>query len=250
MRRRSAQRPLAAAGFVAASAVLTGCSFSSRGDDLVNGKQQFVQNCGSCHVLARAGTRGQTGPNLDAAFRRARIDGMGESTFQGVVHRQIQQPARLPQRDPQTGEALPLMPANLVEGNDATDVAAYVAEAAGKPGKDTGQLASVGVKVASGTAREKGGRLDIPTAPGGGLAYEFKNARASAGRVTIESKNAQPVDHNIAVEGNGVDEKGAVVSNGGVSRFTVTLKPGTYTFYCSVPGHRVGGMVGKLVVAK
>ena len=77
---------------------------TDRGDNVVNGKQQFVAKCGSCHILNRAGTKGVTGPNLDQAFARAREDGFGESTFEGIVHRQIEQPARRAQVDPATGK--------------------------------------------------------------------------------------------------------------------------------------------------
>jgi uncharacterized cupredoxin-like copper-binding protein len=246
--RRSAFRPLAAVGVVATSAIVTGCGLGDTGDDVVNGKQQFVQACGSCHVMARAGTKGVTGPNLDDAFRRARVDGLGTSTFANMVAHQIAHPPRLPQHDPQTGDPLPLMPADLVKGDDARDVAAYVAMAAAAPGKDTGRLASVGVQKSQGTAKEKGGTLDIPTVPSGGLAYVYADASAGAGKLVLESKNAQPTEHNIAVDGNGVDAKGPVVANGAVSKVTVSLKPGTYSFYCSVPGHRAAGMEGKLVV--
>ena len=248
--RRGAHRPLAVAGLLATSAVAGGCSLGHQTADMVNGKQQFVQNCGSCHTLSRAGTRGQAGPNLDASFVRARKDGLGESTFEGVVHRQILQPARRPQQDPKTDKALPPMPANLVTGDDARDVAAYVAMAAGAGGKDTGALAAVGARKAEGTVRAKGGTLDIPVVPTGGLAFVYAEARATPGEVTLVSKNAQPVPHNIAVEGNGLDEKGPVVRDGGVSRLTVDLQAGNYTFYCSVPGHRAGGMLGKLVIAR
>ena len=64
----------------------------------------------------------------------------------------------------------------------------------------------------------------------------------------IKSKNDSSTPHNIALEGNGLDEKGEVVDSGGVSEVSVTLKVGTYTFYCSVQGHREAGMLGKLVV--
>jgi plastocyanin len=248
--RRGAFRPVAAVGVIATSAIATGCGLGDRGDDLVNGKQQFVSACGSCHTLSRAGTKGVTGPNLDEAFRRARVDGLGTSTFANMIHHQIEHPPREPQHDPQTGKALTIMPANLVKGDDARDVAAYVAQAVAAPGKDAGRLAAVGVQQSKGTAQEKGGTLDIPTVPSGGLAYVYKDARATAGKVVLESKNAQPTGHNIAIEGNGVSAKGAVVQGGAVSKVDVDLKPGTYTFYCSVPGHREGGMVGKLTVAK
>src|SRR5829696_8872397 len=111
---------------IGVAAALSGCGVTNPGDNVVNGKQQFVAKCGSCHVLARAGTKGVTGPNLDMAFTRARQDGFGESTFQGIVYGQIGQPGRRPQVDPVTGKKAQ-MPADLVKGDDARDVAAYVA---------------------------------------------------------------------------------------------------------------------------
>jgi plastocyanin len=233
---------------VVAAAALQGCSLNNHGTNVVNGKQQFVAKCGSCHTLARANTTGVVGPNLDEAFQRARVDGFGQDTFEGVVHRQILHPAIRDQHDPQSGKRLPLMPANLVTGEDAKDVAAYVASAAAKSGKDTGALAQVGAAQAKGTAEEKNGELDIPADPSGALAFKFADASAKPGAVTVKSQNDSSVNHDISIEGNGVDEHGNVVKNGGVSEVKVTLKPGDYTFYCSVPGHREGGMEGKLTV--
>jgi plastocyanin len=236
------------AALLAATAVLGGCSLTDSGTNVVNGKEQFVAKCGSCHTLARAGTTGVTGPNLDESFTRARQDGFGEDTFEGIVHRQILHPAIRAQVDPATGKVLPLMPANLVTGEDAEDVAAYVGQVAGKGGEDTGALAQVGAAKAEGTAEAKDGVLTIPADPGGSIAYEFANAESPAGQVDIKSPNESGTDHDIALEGNGVNEKGEVVKNGGVSEFSVDLQPGEYTFYCSVPGHREGGMEGTLTV--
>jgi plastocyanin len=248
MSRGGVRRTLALAALVAGTAGLGGCQFADAGRNEVKGKQLFVQKCGSCHTLARAGTKGVTGPNLDEAFTRAREDGFGQDTFQGIVHKQILHPAIRPQHDPETGKELPLMPAALVTGGDAEDVAAYVASAVGKPGKDTGALANVGAAQAKGTAKEKNGELDIPADPGGSLAYTFAAATGQPGQVTIKSVNKASIDHDISLEGNGVDEHGKVVKDGGTSEISVNLKPGTYTFYCSVPGHREGGMEGKLTV--
>src|SRR3712207_8535664 len=115
MERRSVRGLALGAVAAGAVALLSGCgSLTDTGDNVVNGKQQFVAKCGSCHVLNRAGTKGITGPNLDQAFARARQDGFGESTFQGMIHRQILQPAREPHVDPRDGKTLPLMPAKLV----------------------------------------------------------------------------------------------------------------------------------------
>ena len=225
---------------------LTGCELKDDGDNLVNGKTLFVQECSQCHTLARAGAKGVVGPSLDEAWQQADRDGLGRSTYEGVVHRQIQQPNRGPQNDPITGKPLPLMPANIVRGEDAQDVAAYVAYAAARPGEDPGRLADAGGGKPEGTAKAEGGKLEIPV--GVGLTYKFADAEAPAGPLTIDSVNEQPTDHNIAVDGNGVDEKGEVVNNGGTSTVEVDLKPGEYAFYCSVPGHREGGMEGKLTI--
>src|SRR5215210_2375184 len=132
---------------------LSGCQVKSSGENVVAGKTKFVQKCGSCHALKRAGTTGVTGPNLDEAFQRARADGFGQSTFEGIVYRQILQPARTAQTDPATGKDGAQMPAKLYTGEQAQDVAAYVAGAVGKAGKDTGQLATVGVQRSSAVAK-------------------------------------------------------------------------------------------------
>jgi mono/diheme cytochrome c family protein len=134
--RLSGHRPLAAlAALGAATAFLiaTGCGREHE-PDLVNGKAQFVQKCSSCHTLGRANAQGTQGPNLDEAFEAALTDGMTESTLQGVVRRQIANVRR--------GS---IMPEDLVTGNDAIDVAAYVAASSGKSGQDTGALATAGL---------------------------------------------------------------------------------------------------------
>ena len=87
----------------------------------------------------------------------------------------------------------------------------------------------------------------VPVAAAG-LAYKYANAQATAGQVTLTSKNPQPTDHNISIQGPGLNQQGNVVSGGGTSKLSVNLKPGTYTFYCSVDGHRQAGMQGKLTV--
>jgi cbb3-type cytochrome c oxidase subunit III len=130
------QQALALFAVLALSIVVSGCGNNSK-TDLVNGKTLFIAKCGGCHTLARAGTAGAQGPDLDDAFRQSREDGMG-STIQGVVKEQIALPSsKLYPADLN-------MPANLVEGMDAEDVAAYVSYAAAKPGKDTGALAAAG----------------------------------------------------------------------------------------------------------
>jgi plastocyanin len=240
------RRALLLAGIVTAAAAVGGCNLADSGTNLVNGKEQFVAKCASCHTLSRAGATGVTGPNLDQAFQRARMDGFGQSTFEGLVHAQILHPARNPQRDPVSGREA-IMPPNLVTGEDAEDVAAYVAEAAARKGEDTGALAEVGGGP-EGTAEAENGTLEIPATPSGALYFVFADATAPAGQLKIESPNDSSVDHNIALEGNGVNEEGDVVKDGGVSEIDVDVEPGEYTFFCSVEGHREGGMEGTLTV--
>jgi mono/diheme cytochrome c family protein len=106
--------------------------------DLENGKAQFVEKCGSCHTLARAGTAGTQGPNLDKAFQTALADGIDRDTVDGIVHKQILHPRKSS-----------IMPAGLVKGNDARDVASYVSYAAARTGDDQGLLASAGLAQAT-----------------------------------------------------------------------------------------------------
>lgn len=127
MPRAAGALALAVAALVASGCGTVGVSRAGQGDT-GRGKQLFVAKCGSCHVLADAGTQGTIGPNLDAAFAQARRDGLGETTIQSVVRGQIAYPVEQPPTG-QTG-----MPANLVTGDDADAVAAYVATAAGRPG--------------------------------------------------------------------------------------------------------------------
>ena len=116
-----------------AMVVLTGCGNSSsapiNGDFQDRGRQLFNAKCGTCHVMAAAASVGVQGPNLDTAFAQARANGMDEDTIYGIVKAQIHQPRPSEPNFPAVS-----MPADLVTGNDAEDVAAYVARYAGVPG--------------------------------------------------------------------------------------------------------------------
>ena len=103
------------------------------------------------------------------------------------------------------------------------------------------------------TAAAAGGKASTVTLsadPTGALKFDKTTLTAPAGTVTVEMDNpsSSGVAHGIAVEGNGVDQDGKTVQPGGKSTDTLTLKPGTYTFYCPVPGHEDAGMKGTLVV--
>ncbi len=91
--------------------------------------------------------------------------------------------------------------------------------------------------------------LNLATNPEGQLSYNTKQLSAKAGTVTITMANASPVEHNVTIaEGSKV--LGATPSfTGGSKSVTLKLKPGKYTFFCSVPGHRQAGMEGTLTVS-
>ena len=123
-----AKTSLAALLAVAAAATaMTGCDLQENAD-AENGRQLFIEKCGTCHALKEAGTQAEIGPDLDAAFKQARADGMDQDTIEGVVEGQIANPRVTDTDDPA------YMPANLVEGQDNADVSAYVASVAGVPG--------------------------------------------------------------------------------------------------------------------
>jgi plastocyanin len=81
------------------------------------------------------------------------------------------------------------------------------------------------------------------------LKFDKTSLSAKAGKVTVSMKNPAAIPHDVSIEGKGVDQKGKVVKTGGTSTVTADLKPGTYTFYCSVDAHRQAGMQGKLTVS-
>ena len=90
--------------------------------------------------------------------------------------------------------------------------------------------------------------LQLQADPSGALTFDKTTLEAPAGKVTIEMTNPSPVAHDIAIEGNGVDVTGKVVSDGGTSTVSADLQAGTYEFYCTVDGHEDAGMKGTLTV--
>ena len=233
------------AGLAAAALLLalsaSGCGREKEADP-INGKALFVGKgtCGSCHVLSRAGTKGNRGPNLDEAFGPARSAGLGNRTVEGVVKQQI----ALVRRNS-------TMPKDLVTGEDARDVAAYVAQVAGQPGKDQGALAKAGApKVSNKPIVAKGGSLEIAADPTGALAFASRKAEAMTGALMFVSVNKSAIPHNIAVKDSGgkLLGEGPDVKGGASSKFSATLAAGKYSFVCTVPGHEEGGMKGELTV--
>ncbi len=116
---RRGRRVAGALATALAALALTACgNEATQTGDPTAGEALFAGGCGGCHVLEDAGTQGQTGPNLDDAFRRSRQDGWEESQIQAVTRQWI-------------ALAEEPMPRDIFTGQEAADVAAYVAEVAG-----------------------------------------------------------------------------------------------------------------------
>ena len=93
-----------------------------------------------------------------------------------------------------------------------------------------------------------GSTLEVKADSGGALRFNKSKLTAKSGVVTIKMNNLSSLDHGIAVEGNGVGKVGPTIGQGGTTSVSAKLKPGTYTFYCPVDGHKDLGMKGTLTV--
>jgi cbb3-type cytochrome c oxidase subunit III len=130
MLRRALPGALLAAAVLVAAGCGTGGKANSSGDQ-ANGQKLFQAKCAGCHVLAAAGAQGTLGPNLDDAFAGPKTEHFKQSTIENVVLDQIRL-ASMP------------MPANLVRGQDAIDVAGYVAAVAGQGGANAKPISQLG----------------------------------------------------------------------------------------------------------
>ena len=163
------------AALAATACGTTGLSEAGSGD-MTRGKELFKSKCGQCHTLADAGTKGVIGPNLDDAFRQSRADGLGVGTIRSVVRGQISYAIE----EPTTGS--PGMPKDIVTGDDAESVAAYVASVASLPVR-----AEPGAEAGGGTVDGK----SIFAEAGCGGCHTLKAAGAS-GNVGPNLDDAKP----------------------------------------------------------
>ena len=218
-----------------AAAVLAACGSSGSDADVVAGKQLFVSKCGACHTLGRAGTKGTVGPNLDQAFQQAIKDGMGRDGIEGAVKEQIAHPARAQPDAGGAGQGGPGRRRRPVH-RDLDGPRRPGHRSAGRGGQEGRRRRPGG-----GQGRDAGDRHGQD----GPARLRDEPGDRAAGKLTVESRNQASIPHDIVIDGKG---NGAEVTGGGVSKFTATFAKGTYTFYCSVPGHRQAGMEGKLTV--
>jgi plastocyanin len=96
-------------------------------------------------------------------------------------------------------------------------------------------------------AKGPGGTLPL-AADESALAYDTTSLTSKPGKVTIDFTNPSALEHDVAIEGNGEEIAGSELIAKGKTSVSAELAPGTYTFYCTVPGHREAGMEGTLTV--
>lgn len=203
---RRAYKLLALLATVGAVAFVSACD-TTENADTAKGRELFVSNCGTCHILAEAATTNETGPDLDAAFAASRAAGMDNDTIEGIVQQQIANPRTTDPADPT------YMPAEILTGQDAEDVAAYVASVAGIPG------------------------IEPPVAPGGPGGQVFANngcgachtlaAAESAGQVGPVLDEVIPGQDAAMVEESIVDPEARISAgfDGGIMPAYADLTP-------------------------
>jgi plastocyanin len=132
-------------------------------------------------------------------------------------------------------------------GSSSSSSSSTTSSSAAASTSSTASSASTSTSAASGAAS---GVQSIAADPSGQLKFTKSSLTAKAGKVTISFTNDSPLGHNLTIQqGTSGPVIGATPTfTGGTKTLAVTLKPGTYTFYCSVPGHRAAGMQGTLTV--
>jgi plastocyanin len=124
-----------------------------------------------------------------------------------------------------------------------------LAACGGDDDNDTTAAATPPATTTGGGGGGGGSTIAFSTPPGSALAYDQKDASAQAGSDTISFDNRQAQSHDVKIEDSSGQEIGGTdLVSSSTATATVDLQPGTYTFFCSVPGHREAGMEGTLTV--
>jgi plastocyanin len=204
------------------------------------GAQVFTSaGCGSCHILEAAGTSGTTGPNLNEFLAP-------DDTTEAVEEMIVDPNAELAEGYP--SNVMPQTYGQSMSPTEVHDLAEYlVANTPAKPNAtEPPKKSSGGAKQAAGN--EGAGETLQLTASPTELAFDTEELSGKAGKVTIDFENPAAIEHDVAIEQNGkVIAKSPLIKESKTS-VSAALKPGTYTFICTVPGHAEAGMEGTLVI--
>jgi plastocyanin len=146
--------------------------------------------------------------------------------------------------------ALALVACGSDSSSEAETGAAGVAQEAEEKAEEAGEGAEEKAEEVEKEAEGgSGATVEVEADPSGNLAFTSEKITAKAGKDTVNFTNSSPVPHDVVIEDeNGKELGGTEVIQEGSNSAEVELKPGTYTFFCSVPGHRQAGMEGTLTV--
>jgi plastocyanin len=117
------------------------------------------------------------------------------------------------------------------------------------PAETTPTTSSASTSTPAPAAAGGASSVKLEANPEGQLEYNTKSLSAKAGKVSVDFTNSSSLPHNVTIESSSGEKVGATPTfSGGSKSVSVNLKPGTYKFFCSVPGHRQAGMEGTLTV--
>jgi plastocyanin len=132
----------------------------------------------------------------------------------------------------------------------AAALAAFgLAAGGGDNNKHTTSAATTATGASTTAGTGGGATVDITAAADGSFKFDQSNLTAKAGTTTVAFDNPASLSHDVVLEDSGGAEVGRTdLISQSTASFTADLKPGTYTFFCDVPGHREGGMEGTITV--
>jgi plastocyanin len=133
----------------------------------------------------------------------------------------------------------------------ATTTAAVISARDEQEHRESEEAAEAAEEAEAGEEAAAGGgsTLELSAPEDGSLAFDPSSLQAQAGEVTIEFTNPAAIEHDVYIEQDGEDlAESDLIADGEASTASAELDPGEYIYYCSVPGHREGGMEGTLTV--
>jgi plastocyanin len=160
---------------------------------------------------------------------------VGSATTFAVLHAKDEEKAKAAETE-QAGEKFE------AEGNDEAAGEATTPGEEGAEGEPKG-----GEEAAGGAASGPGGTVKLAADPTD-IAYDTASLTSKPGKVTIDFTNPSALEHDVAIEAEGKEIAGSELIAKSETSVSADLAPGTYTFYCTVPGHREAGMEGTLTV--
>ena len=240
---------------VVAALAISACSSQSiklaQDSPYRTGAQLFLTHCSGCHTLSLVGAAGSASSVQGRLRTQAPNFNFRKEGYSCVLY--------AIENGGFSGE---IMPQNIVVGPQAKAVARFIAKCAGQEAEKTPTIGG-GASCASSAnpvtppttpstpppPKATKGPLALAADPKGLLAYDAKALVAASSKVTIDFTNASPVPHNVTIANAAGKVEGATKTfSGGSATLALNLPPGTYTFYCSVPGHEQAGMKGTLTV--